>query len=123
MKLKPEYYRILFYSYTVLLVLLAVLPINSDTSSSLNNIFVVRVRLDYLLHFIIFLPWMFLLRRVRGENFRDAPLRTMGLILLSVLFASSTELVQYFLAYRTFNINDLIANSLGVLLGAVVFLK
>jgi glycopeptide antibiotics resistance protein len=123
MKTGLKYYKILFYTYTVLIVLLVVLPINSDTSSSMNNLFVVRIRLDYLLHFIVFLPWVFLLRKISKENFRTAPVKTLGLILLGLLFATSTELVQYFLAYRAFNINDLIANSLGVLLGAVVFLR
>ena len=35
--------------------------------------------------------------------------------------AFSTEGVQYFLTYRSYNINDLLSNFLGVLLGAIAF--
>ena len=37
-----------------------------------------------------------------------------------LLAAFATEGVQYFLTYRTYNINDLFSNFLGVLLGSFV---
>jgi len=122
MKITPKYYRILFYTYTIIVLLLAVLPLNSEVDA-INNIYVISIRMDYILHFVIFMPWVFLLRMVSNWSFKTAPVKTLALILSGLLFASSTELVQYFLAYRAFNINDLIANNLGVLLGAVVFLR
>lgn len=122
MKINPKYYRILFYTYTILLVLVAVLPLNSG-DDALNNMYVVSIRMDYILHFVIFLPWVYLLRMVSNKTFKTAPYKTVMLILLGLLFSASTELVQYFLTYRAFNINDLIANGLGVVLGSVVFLR
>jgi len=41
---------------------------------------------------------------------------------LGIFFAATSEIIQYFLPYRAYNINDLMANSLGVLLSFVVWL-
>lgn len=43
-------------------------------------------------------------------------------LLTGLLFASTTEGLQYFLPYRAFNINDLLANLLGVMLGFAVLI-
>ena len=109
----------MFISYTFLLFLVAILPINSS-GSAINHTFVVSIRLDYLLHCVIFIPWVFLLQRFTLFNFRTYPVKTIALLLGAVLFAFVMEAVQYFLTYRAFNINDLLANGLGVVLGFVL---
>ncbi|MCF8367457.1 MAG: VanZ family protein [Bacteroidales bacterium] len=114
--------KTLFIGYTILLFLLAILPINSS-GSAINHTFVVSIRLDYLLHCVVFIPWMLLLWKWTGVNFRISLGRSVLFILLSLLFAMCNEGVQYFLPYRAFNINDLLANGLGVLIGAVVFIS
>ena len=114
--------KVLFITYTILLVLLAILPINS-AGSTINHTHIVSIRLDYLLHFSIFLPWMFLLWKMVGVSFRTNFHQSLYYIFLGLLFAFANEAVQYFLPYRAFNINDLLANGLGVILGAVFFLK
>lgn len=43
-------------------------------------------------------------------------------LLTGLLFASATEGLQYFLPYRAFNINDLLANLLGVMAGFAVLI-
>lgn len=108
--------------YTVILVLLSVLPINS-TSSAINHTYVVKVRLDYFLHYIVFFSWMFLVWIFTNVSFRTDFRKTIYIISLCLLFAFVNELVQYFLPYRAFNINDLVANGVGVLLGSILFLK
>ncbi|MBN1227066.1 MAG: hypothetical protein JXA79_08735 [Deltaproteobacteria bacterium] len=35
------------------------------------------------------------------------------------MFAQGTEGIQYLLPYRAYNVNDLLANSIGITLGAV----
>ena len=122
LKLPPYPYRTLFLLYTVVLVLLAVLPINSS-GSALNNTFVVHIRLDYLLHFAVFIPWVVLLRMYSGTSFRSEAWKTLLLVLAGIAFAAANEAVQYFLPYRAFNINDLVANGVGVGIGAVAFLR
>ena len=118
MKLINRNTKLLYYSYTVILILIAVLPLNSS-GSAINHTFVVSIRLDYLLHCAIFIPWVFLLQRFTLFNFRTFPVKTIVLLLGGVLFAFAMEAIQYVLPYRAFNINDLLANGLGVVLGFI----
>lgn len=46
----------------------------------------------------------------------------LGWLVIGVLFALVLEAVQYVLPYRAFNINDLLANGLGVVLGFVLMM-
>ncbi len=100
----------LFYPYLLALLLLAILPINGP-GSTLNNNYVFSIRLDYLAHFVVLLPYFFLLKK---PIVRD--LKTLAFLGLAFLFASFTELIQYVIPYRAFNINDLVANWIGILL-------
>ncbi len=74
---------------------------------------VVAVRGDYFLHAMVFLPWATLV-------FFAFRLNLAGII-TGLFLAAATEGVQYFLHYRAFNINDLIANMAGVIIGLVAF--
>ena len=47
----------LFLLYIIVVLALNVLPINSP-SSKLNNIYLLEFRGDYIVHLIIFIPWM-----------------------------------------------------------------
>lgn len=120
--LTPHRVKILFWGYAALLILIAILPINS-AGASINHTFIVSIRLDYLLHFAIFLPWMFLMRRYSGLSFKTDFWKTLAWIFAGIIFAMFTESLQYGLSYRAFNINDLLANGIGVLLGSTMFIK
>ena len=109
--------RLFFCGYLLFLLLVAVLPLNNASSGALSSIFVVKIRLDYLLHSILFIPWTFLYL----ITFRPVKLRDKWIMVgAGLLAAFATEGVQYFLTYRTYNINDLLSNFLGVLLGSFV---
>jgi VanZ family protein len=43
-------------------------------------------------------------------------------LLLGLFFAAGTEGLQYFLPWRAFNLNDLLANGLGILVGFALLL-
>ena len=104
-----------FWIYFAAIILLITLPINASGSRlNLNNITVVRIRGDYLAHALVFIPWAFFMTTMRQ------PLWLW--LLLGLLFSTGTELLQYLLPYRRFNINDLISNSLGILLGLLIFI-
>jgi glycopeptide antibiotics resistance protein len=107
-------------AYSLLLVLLAILPINSG-DSALNNNYILSLRLDYLVHFAVFIPWVVLVWWATGVSFRSEPLKAFGWIAAGIMLAVFTEAVQYLLSYRSFNINDLVANIIGIVLGSVVF--
>ena len=111
--------RNLLIAYALLIVMLAVLPINNG--DKLNDIFILNVRSDYLIHFALFIPLMALIRFYTGFTFRSALLKTTAWIFAALALAIATECIQYFLPYRAYNINDLAANVIGVLLGSGVF--
>jgi glycopeptide antibiotics resistance protein len=118
-KRKPVLKKIAI-SYTVVIILLSVLPVNGG-DSLLNDRFILSIRLDYLVHFALFIPWMLLIWIFTGVRFNNTPLKASGWIVAGLILAVSSEYLQYFLPYRAFNINDLVANCLGVLLGSVFF--
>lgn len=102
----------LFSSYLIVIILLVTLPINS--AGELNNITIITFRGDYFFHLLMFLPWLFF-----GSALRMKPLYC---LLIGLLVASATEGLQYLLPYRAYNINDLLANTLGVVIGFLLFI-
>jgi glycopeptide antibiotics resistance protein len=89
---------------------LVTLPLNS--AGELNDITILHFRGDYFFHALLFLPW---------SLFQIIPKKHLVLwIIIGLLFSVSSELIQYFLSYRAFNINDMFANSLGIGLGSIL---
>ena len=89
---------------------MVVLPLNGFSSHALNNVYIVEIRLDHLLHGILFLPWFFI-------SIHIYRLPVWVPIIVGLGLALSAEGVQYFLTYRAFNVNDMISNVIGVMLG------
>jgi glycopeptide antibiotics resistance protein len=90
--------------------MLVTLPINS--AGELNDITILRFRGDYFLHAIMFMPWML---------FRQAlKIKLWYWLLFGLLFAACSEGIQYLLPYRAFNVNDLVANVIGIIIGFFV---
>jgi glycopeptide antibiotics resistance protein len=101
-----------FYAYAIIIILLMALPLNS--ASALNNITIVRFRGDYFFHALLFIPWAF---------YRDiVKLKTLPWLLIGITFAISAEAMQYLLPYRAYNINDVIANVIGIGIGFLLYL-
>lgn len=107
-------------SYSILIILLAVLPINKG-ESFLNDNYILNFRLDYLAHFAIFIPWIVISRIFCCRIGRRSARKILPWIGIGLALAILTEGVQYLLPYRAFNINDLAANILGVALGSLAF--
>lgn len=103
--------RIGLFAYIALILLLVVLPLNDEKASFLSDTYVVKLRLDYLSHVILFLPFLLLIRLAYPEA------QVAWIILLGILFSLFCEGIQYVLPYRSFNINDLLANLIGIVLG------
>jgi glycopeptide antibiotics resistance protein len=100
-----------FWIYFIAVILLIILPINGE-GFNLNDIMIISIRGDYFIHALVFIPWAF---------FMPAMHQKAGLwLLLGLLFSTGTEMLQYLLPYRRFNINDLISNSMGILIGMMV---
>jgi len=110
-------------TYIIILILLAVLPING-TNSMLNNNYLLNIRWDYLAHALVYIPLVPLIL-FSSENEHNNGSVTKNRIMvytLSLLFAFVLEGVQFFLSYRAFNINDMVANGIGVSLGLLIFM-
>ncbi|MBD2752591.1 VanZ family protein [Spirosoma validum] len=110
--------RILAAVYTVMILLLVTLPINGEDQvlGKLNDNYVLQVRYDYISHTLLFIPWTVLMWW--GYSLRLKTNKEQRIWFAAVLgFAIACEYIQLPLTYRTFNVNDLLANLLGVLLG------
>lgn len=99
--------------FIVGVVVLMVAPIGVE---SINDTYVVGFKLDYVIHCLIYLPWMFTVKILFTKKFRPFLWLTCGII-----FSMALEFIQYILPYRSFNINDQIAGIIGVILSYVLF--
>jgi len=109
--------KVVLFVYIALILLLFVLPLNEAKTVFLSDTYVVKIRLDYLSHVFLFLP-LLLLSKIAFP--------TTGyycIILAGIIYAGLCEGLQYLLPYRSFNINDLIANVIGVFTGIVLMVK
>lgn len=100
--------------YLLLLLTGALIPLGMG-STALNNNYTFHVRADYLLHALFYIPLPVVLLLSRWG--RRAGL--MQVILFSILAVVLFETVQMLVPYRAFNINDLIANGVGVVMGLI----
>lgn len=119
--IKASYYRKALWGYILLIFILAVIAINS-TVFPLNNTFILSFRLDYLSHFAIFIPLMWLIWNAYNVSFCRNAFKALIWVLVGLSIAGLSEGLQYFIPYRSYNINDLVANVVGVLLGSLFFI-
>ncbi len=108
---KKPTYKNFFWLYLGAILLLVTLPINS--AGELNDVTVLRFRGDYFFHALMFMPWAFFQPAFRFSTWQW--------LALGLLFAFGSEGVQYLLPYRAYNVNDLVSNGLGVVLGSLVY--
>ena len=137
--------KILTYIYLTALLLATLLPLNAQ-DSALNNNYTLSVRWDYLLHALVYIPLpalAFATVRIRtnsrshqfANNSRQFEINAdsrstnkliikdkLAVILISLTIATGLELLQMLVPYRSFNINDLLANGVGVMLGWVLLI-
>ena len=106
-------YRFLLFVYLAILVVMVVVPLGA-LNTMLSDTFVLRLRLDYLVHALMFLPLLVLWRL----SFARHPLWL--IILTGLTLAAGLEGIQYLLPYRAWNVNDALGNAVGVVLGCAL---
>lgn len=108
-----------FILYLLFVAFVVFIPLNVTGLSEANKVYVLNFRLDYLIHILLFLPWIFI-----GEISFSKEVRYYRLIIFAsgIFVASMAELLHYYTPYRAFNINDLTYNVAGIILGSVVWL-
>lgn len=110
-------YRVLAWVYVISILLLTILPLNS-TSTSLSDSSVLSFKMEHILHALVYLPSVFIFYGLFASVEHRYKYPKLFSVLLAVLFAFFTEGIQYFLSYRAFSANDLMANFTGVLSGS-----
>ena len=98
--------------YLLLLLVGALIPLGKG-SELLGNNYTFDIRADYLLHALVYIPLPLLLLLSRSGRKGG----WLTLILVSLVVVILFETVQMLVPYRAFNINDLFANGVGVLIG------
>ncbi|MFN5306557.1 MAG: VanZ family protein [Bacteroidota bacterium] len=109
---KHRFKRYYLWVYVFIILLGIVLPINTK-ESVINHTFILGIRLDYLIHIIIFSPWFLFYSSTYFKMNKFLWLFTgFGLAIL-------LEGIQSMIPYRTFNTLDMLFNAAGILLGFV----
>jgi VanZ family protein len=116
MKLSTKTLNWLIISYVLIVLAVSFAMIN--TKSTLNQTWVLHIRLDHLLHVILFIPWMVLVCW-RWREKKDTWFFLLALW-AGLLLAAFSEGVQYLLPYRSFNVFDLLSNFVGLVIGGVI---
>jgi VanZ family protein len=109
-----KYFKAIFWLFSAIIILQAVAPINGP-NSKLNQVYIFFIRLDYLIHtgMIMCLSVLFRIAYFpKPRMILRKELIFFGVILFAAILS---EAVQLLVPYRTFNINDLTANLLGVI--------
>jgi VanZ family protein len=104
----------------VFIFLLAILPING-TNSFLNHNYILEIRFDYVTHFVVFILMMWLVWNAYEVRYRKNLIEALLWVFFGLIVAFLSEGLQYFVPYRAYNINDLVANGIGVVLGGMLF--
>ena len=121
------HYLKLIVLYAVVIVILHLIPTSPPGGNGvgLSSQTILFIRADYLLHMLIFVPWMILVWLYLNKNkitgitrFNQALLWFWGGLLLAAL----AEGLHYIIPHRSFNHLDLLFNMVGVILGAIIFL-
>jgi uncharacterized membrane protein len=127
----------LLLTWFVVILTLALIPVSSSVTKL--DIGKIEIRFDYLYHIIAFATGTLLafLYSVRNYPYPQPPAlpvnrsfsegwrpvrknRLIILISLILIYAILHEYLQKLIPYRSFNINDIISNLLGVIMGVII---
>ena len=116
--MKPRKKTLTWLIIVYILTILAFSVAMFNTKTALNRTSILQVRLDHLLHVLLFVPWMVLIR------WRWKKYKSISYLILAfgagLVLAAFSEGVQWFLSYRSFSLIDLAANGLGIVLGTLI---
>lgn len=98
-------------------------------STTLSHNYTFEIRWDYLLHALVYMPLPVVLGLFLKKSSLEQKQQEINknrfwilVIVLSVVITALFELVQLIIPYRAFNINDLLANGVGTILGLIMIL-
>ncbi len=109
-----HYLKLIVFLYLLTVAVITVIPLGG-ISTSLSGTQVLSLRLDYLLHALVFIPLVPLWKLTWPHH----PLWV--IITAALLIAAAAELSQIWNPHRAYNINDLLGNVLGVVLSIPIY--
>jgi glycopeptide antibiotics resistance protein len=101
--------------YILFVIGLHVVPMGG--AATLSSTGVGPLRADYLLHLVIFFPWMFFLPCQPKMSKVSVHRKWWGWLGLGIMLAAGAEVLQLWVPYRTFNPVDVVFNMAGVVVG------
>ncbi len=105
---------ILSITYITVLTILLVMPLGDIR---IEQVQVSGLRGDYIVHCLVYTPWMFLGKFIFSEKFNILKWLIIGIIYVAVM-----EFTQYLIPYRGYNIYDLIAGEVGLICSYLLML-
>lgn len=110
----------IFYVYIIIILSIMIFTINTEGINAPDLIF--GIEIDKVVHFVVFLPYPFLLWLAFNKRFR----RHINLFVCffipftGLLFAIATELLQSLNPSRDFDVFDILANILSIIFASLV---
>lgn len=102
--------------YWTIILLVSVVSLNGSIAVNKSRVF--GLRSDYLWHVLLFIPWMILAKwRWQGVHKRNLFWFLFG---GGIIFAVISEVIQIIVPGRTFNLIDMAANCLGIVVGVLI---
>lgn len=114
MRVRPSY---LMLAYLAFLLVGTFVPF-SQTNTFLTDNYTLSIRWDYIVHFLLYMPLPVLL--YAWFSMKPGGRIWFRVLWISVVVPVAFEFVQKFLPYRNFNINDMLGNLVGVVLGVAL---
>ncbi|NCB98328.1 MAG: hypothetical protein EOM36_08215 [Bacteroidia bacterium] len=110
----------LFFVYIIVILSIMIFTINTEDIKAPDFIF--GIRIDKIVHFIVFLPYPFLLWLAFNKRFTGHGKFFLSVLIpiTGILFAITTELLQSVNPSRDFDVFDILANILSVIFASLV---
>ena len=102
--------------YIGIVVFIHVIPVSESVAPDQFNM--VAIRPDQFIHLILFVPFCILVRSAFDINVYSHKILSLFILFALLAFSFIMEYMQIFIPYRSFELGDLVANLMGVLLGA-----
>ncbi|MFI3264063.1 MAG: hypothetical protein SNG38_00770 [Rikenellaceae bacterium] len=97
------------YTFSVYLILLIAAMVYSPGDTGIHNPIGYGELGDYVMHFLVYTPWMFFGCYIYGSKFQHR-----SWFLIGTTFVIALELLQALIPYREFNILDMIVGEVGL---------
>jgi VanZ family protein len=114
-------FRFFFWLGYALVFIVAFIPVKGRLSKTKIGPELFQIRLDYLIHFAVYLGicmYYLFLQKNGVALFKGNSMKKF--VILTLILASFTEVIQLLIPYRSFNIFDLMSNLLGLITGLLI---